>query len=900
MLFEKLKADVGAWRAAGYPCDYPLIGEILSYQRTHSDADDITADGSAATPPLPPLKFLREPQFLALEIYWYIRVVLKTPHIIDIYKHYYGDDVAKFCDALGIEMSSDALQMLEEEDKGIDYIINKVKTDKKFVRARRADTLHEAFTLDYPSYILALAMGAGKTVLIGTIIATEFAMALHHSDSPTSDGDNDDSGIRFMKNALVFAPGTTIIESLRELSDMSFEKVLPPYVYVQFEVNLKIVFADKAKDIQAQHGSYYNLVITNTEKISLRAKKRKNELEINFERANVEANLRLQKIATLPDLGIFADEAHHAYGNTFDKIKRVRETIDYIHGETRVIAVVNTTGTPYYKKKLLKEVVVWYGLKEGIVDNILKPLTAGIHQYDMKSKSDDAVFTDIIHEFFKTYGDVSLPNGAKAKIAFYFKSQEHLNASRPLIERAMAQIDENITQVLVNTQTSDVNQIDEFHRLNDPANQQRVILLISKGVEGWDCPSLFACALIKEQTSNIFVLQAACRCLRQVAGNRHPAKVFLDTTNSKILSKQLQDFLGTNLTDLQQKSARQEDVVLKIRKAETLPELEITRKVKRIVRKDQATKEVKLTKPEAVTVPATVRHILTPNFSGEQTMFLSTGEAQELPASNNSHDCYMSAWKIASRYHLPIMPILQQLKKLYPGGVISTEDLYALMLQTEKQYADYEEVEDTVADVMALIRTHDHQGKALFESENGVLVHRLRLHKNTAEQKRELDLFAELNVYDDLHDLSFHYTPYNFDSQPERSLFVQVLGSLNLKPKDVRAFLFTGGLTDPQKTDFYFEYLGEDDRYHRYFPDFVIVKNTGEFYIVEVKGENQRSNPTVVAKQEAIKNIEDLNPDKFKYHVVYTTTNDIAVGEIQPITSWIRQKEGDSHEDKQN
>jgi hypothetical protein len=38
--------------------------------------------------------------------------------------------------------------------------------------------------LQYPSYILALTMGVGKTALIGAIIATEFAMALEYSKSP--------------------------------------------------------------------------------------------------------------------------------------------------------------------------------------------------------------------------------------------------------------------------------------------------------------------------------------------------------------------------------------------------------------------------------------------------------------------------------------------------------------------------------------------------------------------------------------------------------------------------------------------------------------------------------------------------------------------------------------------
>jgi hypothetical protein len=50
-------------------------------------------------------------------------------------------------------------------------------------------------------------MGAGKTALIGAVFATEFAMAMEYPDGP------------FVENALVFAPGKTIIESLRELAE---------------------------------------------------------------------------------------------------------------------------------------------------------------------------------------------------------------------------------------------------------------------------------------------------------------------------------------------------------------------------------------------------------------------------------------------------------------------------------------------------------------------------------------------------------------------------------------------------------------------------------------------------------------------------------------------------------
>ena len=121
----------------------------------------------------------------------------------------------------------------------------------------------------------------------------------------------------------------------------------------------------------------------------------------------------------------------------------------------------------------------------------------------------------------------------------------------------------------------------------------------------------------------------------------------------------------------------------------------------------------------------------------------------------------------------------------------------------------------------------------------------LRLLRRTYDWMKEGRLFAESTDYEDKHDLSFHYMPYNFDSGPERSFFRQVLSALNTDPYDVEAFLFVGGLTDPKKTDFHFEYMGEDRRCHRYFPDFVIVKKTGEFYIVEVKSESERGDQTV-------------------------------------------------------
>ena len=522
-LFEKLQDDTLKWRKEGYPCsEYPLISEILRYQ-----FEDEASEHER-------LKYLRVPQFHSLELYWFLRLKHGTPHIVDLYKHYYNDK-ADFCRAFGIPIPPGQLRWITD----IDTILESVKTDSDFVRDYSLDAVHEAVVLPYPSYIFALTMGTGKTVLIGTIIATEFSMALQYREADY-----------FMENALVFAPGTTIIESLREISEVPYEQILPPNQFRDFRANLKITYPQpNAKDIQVQQKSSWNVIVTNTEKISLRAKSnRSRQLSLlrrikKDEQSELEANYRLEQITSLPNLGIFSDEAHHTYGNRMDKdLKRMRETVNYINDKTKVRAVLNTTGTPYYKRQMLREVIAWYSLSDGIRDNILKNITRGVVQFPVVSSQDKEqdIIRDIIEDFFDRYGDVKLNNGAKAKIAFYFKTQEHLNASRTHIQNVLIELKENIDQILVNTQQSTDAEEDEFKRLNDPKNQKRIILLIGRGGEGWNCPSLFACALIKEQTSRTFVLQASTRCLRQVEGNTHPARIFLSVPNKDFLDKELQ------------------------------------------------------------------------------------------------------------------------------------------------------------------------------------------------------------------------------------------------------------------------------------------------------------------------------------------------------------------------
>ena len=869
-LFEKLREDTLNWRREGYPCqDYLLIGEVLRYQFEGEVSDRVH------------LKYLREPQFQSLELYWYIRLVLETPHIVKLYRHYYDTgDIRDFCEAFGIPITPEELLLIRK----IDQLIELVKEEPEFVKRKKIDPVYEAVTLPYASYIFALAMGTGKTVLIGTIIATEFAMALRYPEG------------NFMKNALVFAPGTTIIESLREISDIPFDQILPASLHRDFLANLKITYPQTgAKEIQVQTGSTYNVIVTNTEKIALRTnvKKRNSQTEFEFaekkEQAELEANLRLQKITSLPSLGVFSDEAHHTYGNKIDtELKRVRETVNYIHEKTPLVVVINTTGTPYAKKQMLREVVAWYTLGEGIKDNILKSLHDGIVQYPIGTIPDQDVIRSVINDFFDNYGDVSLPDGAKAKIAFYFKTQEHLDTSHQHIQNALTRKGESTTQILVNTQKSSPQEIDEFNQLNNPDCQKRIILLIGKGTEGWNCPSLFACALIKEQTtSSNFILQASTRCLRQVKGNTHTAKIFLDTKNSTILDKELQANFGTTLGELRTQDAETEEVMLRIQKPD-LPKLKIMQLVRRVVPLKNAPTEIQLhipTKAEK-TLPA-FRSILTPDFTQRSASPLTAlGAQDEVEITNRTTDCYTLARRLATNYHLSVIKTLKNLKELYPEGQVPYAHFDSLCKQIEDQQQNYEVVEEQIAEHLALIRIHDDEGNLLFEKDetDGSYVHKVRLRKSKA------DLLLSEDDLDDNHDVSYHYTPYDFDSGPEQNFFKTILATLNQSAADVEAFLFTGSLTNTKKTDFHFEYKGTDNNYHRYFPDFVIVKNTGEFYIVEIKSESERDHPDVVAKKKSVKRLAKLQPDThFEYKVIYTKDAFLQenLDEMQTIREWI-------------
>jgi hypothetical protein len=878
-LHQVLAELTEVWRRDRYFCaDYPAIGEIIDWS-----LDSVSGQ----------YRFLRRPQVRALETYWYLRLVEGTPHVLDLYRKFFARP-SELLESLGPVPEAVKTYAF---DNGLNALFERIKTDDQFVRSSRLESLRETLTLDYASYILALTMGSGKTILIGSIVATEFAMAMEYPDGP------------FVQNALIFAPGTTIIESLRELAEIPYDRILPPRLYKPFAASVKLTFTREGeKDIPVIRGSNYNVVVTNTEKIRIQKETiRKSDIGTLFDPQREEearsevANLRLQAIASLPHLAVFSDEAHHTYGQSLDsELKKVRKTVDYLAANTSVVAVINTTGTPYFRRQALKDVVTWYGLSQGIADGYLKELAGNIHAYDFAGNA-AAYVAHVVVDFFKDYGDVCLPNGAAAKLAIYFPQTDDLRELRPTVDLALAEAGQSPAVCVVNTSDESITKsadIDAFNRLNDPSSPHRVILLVNKGTEGWNCPSLFACALARKlRTSNNFVLQAATRCLRQVPGNTKKARVYLSIDNYKILDRQLQETYGESVSDLRHAARESARGRIKLRKLD-IPPLVVTQIVRTVVKKDGVADAIRLDRPAASGTAGIHKHTYTlAKQQATARVLREIGLAETIDAQSDATDAYAAAVDLAANYRLDLWQVYDELRRTYGKEEIPLNHLDGLAEQIERQTRPYEVREERVEVALALVRP---EGFDRQTEPDGTTVYTAEI--TYPKDRESLLLSWQQMVKQNGGDFGFHYDPYNFDSNPEKSFFEELLVELNLRPEEIEDIYFTGALTDPAKTDFYVQYKDQEGNWHNYTPDFVIRKKpppgrkrgTGRTYVIEIKRERDRQHPVDGEngkKALAMRKWEDLNPERLKYEMIFTALESVSAENLKAVREFVKEQD---------
>lgn len=795
--------------------------------------------------------FLRQAQFEALEIYIFLKEFLDNAQVHQLFKEW-ADNAGKFAgrsvrDRDG-QTQLDILQQASKEQ--YDALYKQMRTNARA----------------YSNYIFALTMGTGKTILMATCIFYEFILA---NKFPKDQ--------RFCHNALVFAPDKTVLQSLREIQTFNMHKVVPPE-YVNFlDANLKFHFLDEAgASLNTIDRSRFNLIISNTQKIILKQQsKEKTHTDKLFgsdkqtyDRGNVYSqyddlfgfgepddevslttNQRFEKLRRLEQLGIYIDEAHHAFGNNLAKDvgatkdtrqTSLRKTVDELaislqQSGTRVVACYNYTGTPYVGKTVLPEVVYAFGLQEAIQKEYLKKVTVSGYTNPKTNEFVEIVIDDFIQKLQGQRHEGMLP-----KLAFFAATIKELQEElRPAVEAALVKHSIPTSAILVNTGDTKLTSNDdirEFNRLDTPQSDKQFILLVNKGREGWNCRSLFGVALFRKPKSKIFVLQATMRCLRAIGEGQQVGYVHLSDENKKILDAELQQNFRVSLQEVENAGKEREKITVQV--VEPVPKYKLKR-----VRRQYTLKEKPLTKG----INLELDQVDTDKYRLIRTQQEGLSVSDALKHQQTTEDLTDRRQKRQFSELTLVAEIARYLNKpclVIQNILAHTEEGTDAILEAVNQFNEL--LYDWVI---------PHLFRALYDTEENTEeeeyeVELVKLSKDGYTLSANKELIVRQGEAGEQADKSFHLDAYAFDSHPERALFWHLLQS-----GKVKKLYFTGMLTHGQ-TDFFIQYIDPDSHtVRRYYPDFVFEKEDNSVVIVEVKGDNQIDNPVVQAKKEAAQQV---------------------------------------------
>ena len=819
-LLNALLTAIADWRDSDYRGVLPETRNILRHIKS--------------------VAYLHQPQIEALETYIYLKEVLNNKPTYQAMRELFPSEKDLIL-ALGLSQS-EALELAFDPDK-------EKKINKK---------LYEQFgQLDYANQIYALTMGSGKTILMGTMILYDFVLSFYHQDDK-----------RFAKNILVFAPDTTIIESLKEIKNFDYSLVLPKE-YLPISLNIKYHYLESPDTALNPIGNY-NIVVSNSQKIILKSKHVDNR-QLNwlkdetYMKYKARENQRLLLIREMPDLAVFVDEAHHSFGRTLEgALKKTRQTIDYIHkeGKTPLVNVVNLTGTPYVNGKMLPDVVYHFGLKQGIEMGILKQ----VRFFEYGNVQSDEFVADVIDKFWSEYGENRLEDKLP-KIAFYAPSIDSLRQDLlPQISKILSQKDISTDKILeYHTEAED--QKEEFLKLDAADSQKQFVLLVGKGTEGWNCRSLTSCALFRKPKSAIFVLQSATRCLRAIGDNSVKASVFVSPDNAKILDKELKSNFATSLTELQNQEQQTSACELTVQKKCSVKVKKQLKTIEQASIKDPDQIKIKWKDYQPDTYEG---YIKTSGISleGEQAKYEADGTIETVKFKNLLTQ-YEIIDRVSRETHLSGIVVKQILQNNSASLTQLTQQvndspglLFFMIQSILQQVYEYEEKTETVEEVLELTKNYPFK-------------------INVREDKRSLIVYKEA---ESSNPLGFHINPYNFDSRDEKELF-QYLRKQLRDNEVIKDIYFIGGVTDSSHNDFYFEYYSpEKKRIARYFPDVLIETSSGRYIVIEVKTTQEKmayeKNKSlysgkaddlfseVYAKEVGFDEFKKVN-ENFEYHIIF-------------------------------
>lgn len=800
-----------------------------------------------------PKAFLRTPQFEALEVYVFLKEFLDNRRVEEIFKDWF-DKAGRFADRAegGVANSQGQVTLFET--------VTREQYKAVFDAMRRNRRT-------YPNYIFALTMGTGKTILMATCIFYEFILANKWPKDA-----------RYCHNALVCSPDKTVLQSLRELESFPLARVVPPE-YVNFLTShIRFHYLEEAgTSLDTLDQSRFNVIVSNVQKIILKKKHKQDSAIDSLFRATPEVftmdnvygeaadlygfdqpedegelttNQRFEKLTRLEQLGIYVDEAHHAFGKDLAKDMGIgakpedtslRTTIDKLSAKlkaagTQVVACFNYTGTPYVGQTVLPEVVYAYGLKDAISNEYLKKVDLKGYQ-----NSRTVEFVKIAIDDFCDHTDGFRPEGMLPKMAFFASTiDEAVKELKPAVEKALEARGIPTSRILINVGDAKITTNDDeraFRRLDFPESEKQFIILVNKGREGWNCRSLFGVALFRKPNSKVFVLQASMRCLRSIGDIQHTGHIYLSQENLSILDDELQQ--NFRMTADEFKSAGGDKDKVKVRVNDPV-KLKIRR-----VRRSFELEEKALT--EGADLGFNMADKAAWADLTDKYRLLATQRTELGPAKASDHvqDLTEKRSKLTYSAFMIVAEVARYLNR-------NPVEIEALLTATKQ---------GTVAIVDAV--------NAFNELLHDLIIPRLfgalySLNPTETAEEYEIELvkvpaagFYSVTAAKDkivretdpaaipYREKSFHLDTYCFDSNPEQALFWDLI-----REGRVKKLYFMGMLTHGQ-SDFFIQYIDPDSNTVRsYYPDFLFERNDGKMVIVEVKGDHLINDPVVQAKRE--------------------------------------------------
>ena len=850
LFVQELQNKVSVWRDTGYKGIYPETKNILSHIESNN--------------------FLHEPQREALETYIYLKEVLNNRPVPEIVTDF-ANESKEFLKILGFE-------------QGVIELWDDLSKEKRIERVEKKLEELGFAEYGYANYVLALTMGSGKTILMGVLMMYEFVISFNHPDDE-----------RFAKNALVFGPADTgIVEVLKEIKTFDYSSVIPRE-YEDILLNVKYWYLEKPETPLNPLGNY-NVVVSNSSKIILRNWSDSNKGNRLFELRKESANKRLMAIQGLENLAVFVDEAHHSYGDDISKkLNQSRKTIHHLAENTNVVTVANLTGTPYVKNVMLPDTVYTFGLQQGVEKGILKQVTVSNHGSSKDVQSEDFV-NSVIDTFWKEYGEERI-TGRLPKIAFYTTDITMLEELEENLDKALQKLKIPLSKKVVwhSSFTGDKKRDAdyEFNRLDTPESEKQFILLVNKGTEGWNCKSLVSVALYKNSTSNNFVLQASCRCLRRIGDNSVKARVFLSDENYRVLNRELENNFNTNINQITGKQQNEVQVDLVVEKKRMV-------KVKRKLVEILSSKKVE---PEKITIDLKkvpeARHI--PIIQEREITLSKDGKAiykdpiAITSGTTETHEREFGFYDIVAVIQRKTHLKFAEINKVLEANEITRD---ALIKAVKKNYLVIHGIANQI-----LSQAIEYEKKETIKEEMLELTKAFPFKINVKRELQEADTDAfarNLVVYREQEEkdgrtshFGFHVNPYNFDSKDELEMF-QYLRTHLQEGERVNDVYFTGGITNAKHNEFFFDYqenlIEGGYKLSKYFPDFLIETSFGRYLVLEVKSsaeemtykaEKERFEKGEISKDEitsgplmkeiGFKEFNELNND-FDYHIIFNGT----------------------------